>query len=486
MREPFARLRVVGALVALVLTALALIAPAASEAANPIFFTKSTLAGAGFTVTNPTSLTFGPDGRLYVAQQEGRIQALTIGAAPDQVTAIEEVTSDTDLQEVFGIAFDPTDASSPPPVYATNTVSGVGTDGPSPAGSHPGKITKIDGAGYANVTDIITGLPNSNFTHQANGIAFAADGTLYVSHGSTTNAGLPGPLFFNEEVPLSGAILVADPSAPGFDGAITYDPANTYDTNVDQVSGDVSVFASGLRNPYDVVIHSNGRIYATDNGPNVGIGEASTGCATTGPDPFAPDELNLIEAGDYYGHPNRNRGRFDARQCVYHSGTEGDGADWTGPIELLPTSSNGLAEYTAPTFGGKLAGNLFYVSFIAETVGRIELSPDGTSVVAHTDIEDGLDAPLDIAVGPDGSLYIAEHGGDDVIVLTPAEPPTPTPPSGPPPVGGIGMQPDLERTALPSAASDDAKPLLPLIAVTAIAAATLAFAGAAGFAWRRR
>ena len=476
------RLLVFGALVALILLTPAVGAPSATSAASPISFTKSTLAGAGFAVTNPTSLTFGPDGRLYVAQQEGRIQALTIGASPDQVTAVEEVTSDADLQEVFGIAFDPTDASSPPPVYASNTVSGFGGGGPAADGSFPGKITKIDGAGYTNITDIITGLSVSNVAHQANGIAFAADGTLYIAHGSSTNAGIPSFLFLREEVPLSGAMLVADISAPGFDGAITYDPPNTYSSTVDQVSGDVSVFASGLRNPYDLEIHSNGRIYATDNGPNAGVGAASTGCATQQPSSTESDELNLIEAGEYYGHPNRNRGRFDARQCVYHSGAEGDGADWTGPIELLPTSSNGLVEYTASTFDGKLLGNLFYVSFVAQTMGRIVLSPDGTSVVSHTDIESGFDEPLDITMGPDGSLYIAEHGGDDVIVLAPPIV-EPTPTEQPPPVGGVAFLPDQDE--LPLAAPTSSGGRLPLwIAIAAFG--VFATMGVGARVWRRR
>ncbi|MEA2418891.1 MAG: hypothetical protein QOE60_1097, partial [Thermoleophilaceae bacterium] len=53
-------------------------------------FGKSTLAGAG--VSRPTSLQFGPDGRLYVAQMDGTIKALTVERqAPNKyaVTATE-------------------------------------------------------------------------------------------------------------------------------------------------------------------------------------------------------------------------------------------------------------------------------------------------------------------------------------------------------------------------------------------------------------
>ena len=403
--------------------------PDAAVTVDETDFTRGILAGSGVTLSLPTALTFGPDGRLYIAEQEGRILALTLDPLTKAITDVETIAMADDLQEVYGIAFDPTDASSPPPIYVTNTVSGVGDDGPAPPGSYSGKVTKIHGPGYATRTDIITGLPiaRDRVHHQANGIAFAGDGTLYIAHGSTTNAGVVGAIFTQPEVPLSGAILVANPSAGGFEGAITYDPSNTYSSTVDQVRGDVSVFASGLRNPYDLVLHSNGRLYATDNGPNSDAAGGSTSCTTEDPDPWAPetrgpDELNLIEAGNYYGHPNRNRGRSDERQCIYHSGLDGSGIDWTGPIDLLPTSSNGLAEYTSAALGGILAGDLFYVGLVDGVIGRVVLSPDGLSVVSNTTFASSFLAPLDVAVGADGTIYIAEYIGNQITFFQPTEP----------------------------------------------------------------
>ena len=391
------------------------------RAAGTVSFVRGTVTGSGFTTVNPTSIAFGPDGRLYVADLKGRIQALDLDPISKQVTAVQEVASNADLQDVIGIAFDPTETSSPSPIYVTNTLSVVVAPG-----SYPGKITKIHGAGYGNKTDIITGLPAGQ-GHQSNGLAFADDGTLYIAQGGTTNAGVPGESFGRPETPLSSAILVANLSTPGFDGNITYDPPNTYDTSVDQVSGDVSVYAHGLRNQYDLVIHSNGRIYATDNAPDSGEGEASTACDSQVEDPWGiehpPDELNLINQGEYYGHPNRNRGRFDPRQCVYHSGTEGDGPDWTGPLALLPASSNGLVEYTAGTFGGQLQGNLFYVGFVDGVVGRIVLSQDGTAVTSHTVLDSGYGSwnLLDITMGEDGTLYLAEFNRGRITFLKPDE-----------------------------------------------------------------
>ena len=185
------RIRVVLLIAMVVALTLVSVQPTAAVTVDETDFTRGILAGSGITFSAPTALTVGPDGRLYVAEMEGRIRALTLDPATKAVTAVEEITTSADLQEVFGIAFDPTDASSPAPIYVSNTLSGLGTAGPAPPGSFPGKITKIDGAGYANKADIITGLPSSSFTHQTNGLVFAGDGTLYIAQGSTTNAGLP-------------------------------------------------------------------------------------------------------------------------------------------------------------------------------------------------------------------------------------------------------------------------------------------------------
>jgi len=395
-----------------------------ASAIVPINFTRGTLTGAGFGTTAPTALAFGPDGRLYVADNSGRIQALTINAASQTVTAVEEITTATDLQEVYGIAFDPTDASSPPPVYVTNTVSGFGDAGQAPPGAYSGNVTRISGPSYNTVTDIITGLPVGNSGHQANAIAFGPDGRLYIAQGSMTNAGVVNPqagLFQREEVPTSAAILVADIHAPGFDGNITYSPANTYSSSVVQTGGDVSIYAYGLRNPYDIIFHSNGYFYNTDNGPNAGYGPASVTCTTdSGGNVQAADELNIIVEGAYYGHPNRNRGLAGApRECVYYAGTDPGSADHTAPIALLPPSSNGIAEYTAALFDGQMQGDLLYVSWVENTLRRIRLAGGGASVVEDLRLADAFVNPLDVVVASDGTIYVAEWGGNKITYLKP-------------------------------------------------------------------
>ena len=74
---------------------LLLVKPLWAQTTAPISFGKSLLMNASS--VNPTSLQFGPDGRLYVAQQDGLIKAYTVernGANDYSVTATETINLD--------------------------------------------------------------------------------------------------------------------------------------------------------------------------------------------------------------------------------------------------------------------------------------------------------------------------------------------------------------------------------------------------------
>ncbi|HEX9374407.1 MAG TPA: kelch repeat-containing protein, partial [Roseiflexaceae bacterium] len=53
-----------------------------------------------------------------------------------------------------------------------------------------------------------------------------------------------------------------------------------------------------------------------------------------------------------------------------------------------------------------------------QSVRRVVLAPDGKSVQFEEDL--GIfNQPLDVAVGPDGSIYVGEYGGNDIVVMEP-------------------------------------------------------------------
>jgi hypothetical protein len=59
-------------------------------------------------------------------------------------------------------------------------------------------------------------------------------------------------------------------------------------------------------------------------------------------------------------------------------------------------------------------------------IARVELTEDGTDVVAVTTLATGMEAPLDLAVGPSGIIYVAQYSGMAVAYLAPGALPSPT------------------------------------------------------------
>jgi glucose/arabinose dehydrogenase len=149
-------------------------------------------------LSSPTSLTFGPDGRLYVAELLGQIIALKDRAGKG--TADEQVVFASGLNAPLGLAFHGSD------LYV----------------GRRGGVTRLRDTTGDGVADealaIIDGLPA--LRHQTDGLALGPDGRLYIGQGSTSDRG---------ETSIQdreASILVAQPDGSG-----------------------VGVFASGTRNP---------------------------------------------------------------------------------------------------------------------------------------------------------------------------------------------------------------------------------------------
>lgn len=402
----------------------------------PVIFDKQTVAD----TTNPTTAAWGPDGRLYVGHVTGEIKIYTF----DDDYVVTDVQVVTTIQEgtnvnILGVGFSPFDESSNPSLFVSHgqLFANGGTAFPDTELSpYSGQVSVLEGPDFDTIQPLITGLPVSNHDHGINGLAFDNQGDLYVAVGSNTNAGVTHPDIGGiPESPFTAAILKATISDPDFNGTIEYElPPDfvppeglTFPPEISQVFGgeatvvpgvDVEVFSSGVRNPYDIVWTTDGRLYATDNGPNEGFGGASTGPDTEEPAPGAPDELLLITEGNYYGHPNRNRGRTDARQNVYYPPTQPDiPGVHTAPVEIAAPSTNGIDEYRATTFGGQLRGNL-----IAQKLNGVlyhwTLTPDGENVlniVNSTDISSGLD----VLAGPGGAILGIDYSFSSISVAQP-------------------------------------------------------------------
>ncbi len=390
----------------------------------PISFSTEDIAS----ISNPTTGEVGPDGKLYVGTQGGVVSILTLDDNNNvSNTQNSFAISGLSNHEILGLGFNPWDEGTNTHVYVAHSQlyanGGTCFSGFSP---YSGQVSRLDGPNFDVINPIVQNLPVSNHDHGINGIQFTNNGDMLVNVGGVTNAGVFAcPIGGLNASPLSGAIIIAETSKPDFNGNIIYLDGGGNPNN-NQVSGasvhvadgvDVRVFSSGHRNPYDLVYMTDSRIYATDNGPNAGFGAASYGPGSQGGEPTAPDELNFVEEGNYYGHPNRTRGQSDFRQNIYHDVYVGSGNGFTQALTTFPSSTNGLFEYRADTFNGAMRGELIVQKFHGETY-RVGLSPDGRSVSYKQWLPWYADA-LDVCQAPGGAIIGIDWDGNKVRVSRP-------------------------------------------------------------------
>ncbi|CAN8075525.1 unnamed protein product [Agarophyton chilense] len=374
----------------------------------------------------PTVIRQGPDLRFYVGAK-GTVSALTV----DDDYRVSDVCTSKNFGEdrtVLGLTFDPRyfrqdDIFLYIATSKLNWAGGQHGDAEQfPGGWANGmvQIMRSNQGGHclAVTKNVVTGLSVSNHDHGVNGMVIDLDGTLKVLNGGMTNAG------FSEkgdgdggapETPLSGALLSVRLNIDGFNGEVEYDTTDGRQADISN-EPDVEVFAAGFMNAFSVELHTNGGLYVTDNGPNPGYGKESVSCSVNlESEPHEDDTLHLAEKGKWYGHPNRNRGRYDEKQCVY----QGEGR--TEAVTHMESSTNGLTEYSSNKRGAEWKGALVLarIGFHGGNNDRgnsfaLFLS-DQRTVKRREEVANvgGLDATMDM----NGNLVLTDYMVRAIVVL---------------------------------------------------------------------
>ncbi len=404
-----------------------------------------------------TCVTFGPDGRLYSTTTDGQIIRFdvlpdgTLGA-PTPILTVHAANHAARL--VTSICFDPTATADHLVAWVSH---GEGIQRSAKPADWTGKISRVSGPDLATYEDYVVGLPRARADHVTDQIIFGPDGALYFAQASNTAMGAADKEWgYRPEHLLTACILRLDTRAAAAHPLdVKTEEGGTY--NPFSPDAPLTIYASGVRNAYDMLWHSNGSLYVPVNGSAAGGNSPATppggACANRrldaaakgpycGPEvialkglPTQADYLLRVERGGYYGHPNPTRAEFvisggnptgpldPCEVPEYPRGTSPD-RNWRPPVydfgkNLAPC---GIIEYKGNAFPA-LKGKILIARYSGgKDVFVVTPGKNGEIVETVAGIE-GFTSfydPLDLCESPKtGYLYVAEYGGKRITLLRP-------------------------------------------------------------------
>jgi glucose/arabinose dehydrogenase len=362
---------IVGA--ALVVGALAIASPS-SAATLPSGFSETVVASG---LSGPTLMAVAPDGRVFVSEEGGRLRVIKNGAllSAPFLTLSTNVDGERGL---LGVTFDPD--------FATNRHIYVFYTATSPAVHN--RVSRFTASStnpdvvQSGSEQIVFELPNvSAIYHNGGSVHFGKDGKLYISVGDDKNGNNAQSMSS-----LFGKLLRVNA-----DGTIPSD--NPFYT---QNSGPFrAIYAYGLRNPFAFSVQpGTGRIFVNDVGEHAGNDR---------------EEIDDIAKGGNYQWPNNRQGAGSFYN--YNANAQG-GCGVTGGDFYNP-ATNG--------FPSSYVGDYFFADYCGNWIRVID-----TGTKAVTTFATGVNAPTDVEVAPDGSLYYIARGAGQVVRVRSNTQPTPT------------------------------------------------------------
>jgi Glucose / Sorbosone dehydrogenase len=386
-------------------------AAAAATTVIPGFRERVVLSG----LDGPTAFAFLPDGRVIVAQKDGRLFLVAEGR-PVTSALLTLQPSEENERGVSGVTVDPGFAQNGY-IYVYYTTSAQSCFGPTcdqaaraaaQSQAYPGpknRVSRFALAGDAidpdSETVILDGIPSDSGSHNAGCMAFGPDGYLYV----TTGDGGEVAAHAQDLDSLSGKVLRI-----AADGSI---PADNPYVGIPGARGEV--WSLGFRNPWKFTFDERGRLLVGDVGENDW------------------EEVDIVTRGGNYGWP-----WFEGPELT-DAGREalGDGADAAllassnvpatfnsrrpprrsrvAEMRYLPPAytypHNGLSEAiilgAAPgsqsNYPDIYRQRLFFADLIQQHVWSISFDGDGTPALQP--FADGVGLTTQLKGGPDGNVW---------------------------------------------------------------------------------
>ena len=333
----------------------------------PAGFTKNQAHVTGLHLA--TAMAQAPDGRLFVAEQGGRLRVFKAG----QLLALPFVELAVDLQGergLIGVTLHP-DFPATPHVFVHYTTTTGG------AHNRISRFTALGDVALPSSELILVDLPtlSSATNHNGGALHFGRDGKLYVGVGENADAALSQDL----SSPFGKLLRFNE------DGSIPAD--NPFFSTQSGLAR--AVWAYGLRNPFTFAVQpGTGRIHIND------VGQGSW------------EEINEGRAGANYGWPGSE-------------GPDNVGANRVAPVftykhaPAVPATGPGgffsgicIAGGTfypdSGTFPQAYRGSYFFADCGTGFIGRLDLA-NNNDAYAFSSVDDG---PVDMLVGTDGALLV--------------------------------------------------------------------------------
>jgi hypothetical protein len=418
------------------------------------------------------SLTIGPDNNLYALRLDGIIERFSINHADGLLTlnkSIKTLVNKYGNRSAIGIAFDPQSTALNPRAWVSHSSAGLTT-----APAFDGNISCLHGDSLQIEQLMVTKLPRSTRDHMVNSLAFGPDHALYFCQGSNSSAGSYDNDWQRNESLLSGTVLRLDliklnnfvlplnvqttanqsliNTAPTVSALMSDGTYNPYGSQ-----SPLTIYASGVRNAYDLVWHSNGQLYLPTNGSGGGGNSPASVPGTREPNgtlysgPVIQATTGVQVQNDwlfrvnpdfpvgYFGHPNPLRGQYVinrgyADNSLYSPSVVADANYRTAYNFGLNNSPDGAIEYKSNNFNGALKGKLLVCRFSGGG-DIIVMEPGSLTKSSYTGNDDhiydivkintgssnngligmsGFGNPLDIVEDTlSGNLYVIEYNWND-------------------------------------------------------------------------
>lgn len=346
-------------------------------------------------LNQPTTLTFAPDGRLFILEKTGKVRIVKNGQLLS--TPFLELTVD-DYSEggMIGFAFDPNFATNRY-VYLHYSVGGRVNR----VSRFRASASNPDVVEANSETHILTPIPNAGGNHNGGDLHFGPDGKLYIAVGDGGQTAQNAQNLTN----LNGKILRINS-----DGTIPND--NPFSSSS---TARKEIWAYGLRNPYRFAFRpGTSTMYIND------VGQSSF------------EEINQGQAGGNFGWPT----------C---EGTCSN-SNFINPLHAysrsVGASITGGTFYTATQFPQQYQGQYFFGDYVSDWIKIF--NPSNQQV---TNFANNANTVVDIKVGPDGALYYASIQEGRVYKVSYGSGATATPSPSPSPTPSNNQLPNITFTS---------------------------------------